>query len=176
MSVESYLEIQKLRKMNVAQLKVKYYEVFGERARSGHKDYLCKKIAWRIQSLAEGGLSERARRRALEIANDADLRVRAPKTSRAGVDGQSTPAVIAKVDDSIQHLIPLPGSYLVREFRGKTHTIKVLDQGFEYEDRRYKSLSGVAREITGVNWNGYTFFGLGGKKKINKADENNNQA
>jgi hypothetical protein len=69
----------------------------------------------------------------------------------------------------------LPGTYLVREFQGKTHTVKVLDQGFEYEDRRYRSLSGVAREITGVNWNGYTFFGLGGKQKTREA-ENDEQA
>ena len=54
--------------------------MFGEESRSNHKQFLFRRIAWRIQALAEGGLSERARRRALEIANDADLRIRAPKT------------------------------------------------------------------------------------------------
>jgi hypothetical protein len=164
-----------VQKMNVAQLKMKYLEVFGEQARSGHKDFLRKKIAWRVQALAEGGLSERARRIALEIANDADLRMRAPKTTSAGGNGQPGPTVIAKVNENCRHHALLPGTYLVREFRGKTHTVKVLDQGFEYEDRRYRSLSGVAREITGVNWNGYTFFGLGGKQKTREA-ENDEQA
>ena len=74
-------EIEALRRMTVGQLRQKYAEVFGEETRSNHKQFLFRRIAWRIQALAEGGLSERARRRALEIANDADLRVRAPKTA-----------------------------------------------------------------------------------------------
>lgn len=74
-------EIEALRHMTLAQLKKRYVEVFGEETRSHHKHFLFRRIAWRIQALAEGGLSERARCRAMEIANDADLRVRAPKTT-----------------------------------------------------------------------------------------------
>jgi hypothetical protein len=73
-------EIDELSRMTVSQLRQKYLEAFGEESRSNHKQFLFRRIAWRIQALAEGGLSERARRRALEIANDADLRIRAPKT------------------------------------------------------------------------------------------------
>ena len=73
--------------MTVTQLRQKYVEVFGEETRSNNKQFLFRRIAWRIQALAEGGLSERARRRALEIANDADLRIRAPKKKRAGPGG-----------------------------------------------------------------------------------------
>ena len=73
-------EIDELSRMTVGQLRLKYLEAFGEESRSNHKQFLFRRIAWRIQALAEGGLSERARRRALEIANDADLRIRAPKT------------------------------------------------------------------------------------------------
>jgi hypothetical protein len=72
-------EIDELSTMPVGQFRQKYLEVFGEESRSNHKQFLFRRIAWRIQAIAEGGLSERARRRALEIANDADLRVRAPK-------------------------------------------------------------------------------------------------
>ena len=72
-------EIEALSRMTVGQLRQKYLEVFGEESRSNHKQFLFRRIAWRIQALAEGGLSERARRRALEIANDADLRIRAPR-------------------------------------------------------------------------------------------------
>ena len=78
-------EIEELSRMTVGQLREKYLEVFGEESRSNHKQFLFRRIAWRIQALAEGGLSERARRRALEIANDADLRIRAPRT-RFGQD------------------------------------------------------------------------------------------
>ena len=73
-------EIDELSRMTVSQLRREYLDVFGEESRSNHKQFLFRRIAWRIQALAEGGLSERARRRALEIANDADLRIRAPRT------------------------------------------------------------------------------------------------
>ncbi|HXR75326.1 MAG TPA: DUF2924 domain-containing protein [Bryobacteraceae bacterium] len=69
-------EIAELGRLTVTQLRQKYAEVFGEETRSNNKQFLYRRIAWRIQALAEGGLSERARRRALEIANDADLRSR----------------------------------------------------------------------------------------------------
>ena len=74
-------EIEELSRMTVGQLRQKYSVVFGEESRSNHKQFLFRRIAWRIQANAEGGLSERARRRALEIANDSDLRIRAPKNS-----------------------------------------------------------------------------------------------
>jgi len=73
-------EIDELSRMTVGQFHKKYLEVFGEETRSNHKQFLFRRIAWRIQALAEGGLAESARRRALEIANDGDLRIRAPKT------------------------------------------------------------------------------------------------
>src|SRR5262245_54697325 len=72
-------EIAALRRMTPAALRMKYAEVFGEASRSGHKEWLVKRIIWRMQANADGDLSERARRRALEIANDADLRVKAPR-------------------------------------------------------------------------------------------------
>src|SRR5580698_10058003 len=72
-------QIEGLRHMTVGQLKQKYREVFGEASRSNHKQFLFRRIAWRMQANAWGGLSERARRRALEIADDADLRIRAPR-------------------------------------------------------------------------------------------------
>src|SRR5687767_7378706 len=72
-------EIEALRQMTVGQLKHSYRAVFNEESRSNHKQFLFRRIAWRLQANAQGGLSERAKKRALEIANDADLRIRAPK-------------------------------------------------------------------------------------------------
>jgi hypothetical protein len=79
-------QIAELGRMNVPQLRKKYAEVFGEESRSTNRQFLFRRISWRIQALAEGGLSERARRRALEITNDADLRIRAPKRRRTDPD------------------------------------------------------------------------------------------
>src|SRR3954467_13248462 len=79
--------IDALSRMSPAQLRDKYQEVFGEPTRSGNRDFLFKRLAWRIQSLAEGTLSERARHRAAELARDADVRLtvpRGPQTAQTG--------------------------------------------------------------------------------------------
>ena len=72
-------QIGEVQPMKVRELREKYREVFGELSRSNHRQFLVRRIAWQIQALTEGGLSECARQRALEIANDADLRISPPK-------------------------------------------------------------------------------------------------
>ena len=62
--------------------------------------------------------------------------------------------------------MPQPGTLLTREFKGKVHVVKVLDDGFEYEGRRYRSLSKIATEIAGTRWNGFTFFGLDREARV----------
>jgi hypothetical protein len=155
-------EIDELSRMTVTQLRRKHFELFGEETNSNHRQFLFRRIAWRIQALAEGGLSERARRRALEIANDADLRIRAPRDLFTDDPGQrhrlSATRKVAPEHDS---RLPPAGSYLEREYKGQRIIVKVLGDGFEFEGRRYRSLSGIAREITGTRWNGFLFFGYG---------------
>ncbi len=73
-----YIEIERLQRMCTAELQARYREVFGQECRSKHKQHLIRRIAWRLQALAYGDLSERARQRALAIANDGDLRVCVP--------------------------------------------------------------------------------------------------
>ena len=163
--VETAMQMQKeidaLSRMTVGQLRQKYMEVFGEESRSNHKQFLFRRIAWRIQALAEGGLSERARRRALEIANDADLRIRAPRT-RFGQDPALDPklSVTRKVAGDLDARLPPPGSYLEREYKGRRVIVKVLVGGFEFEGQVYRSLSAIATEVTGTKWNGFLFFNL----------------
>jgi hypothetical protein len=155
-------EIEGLRRLTVGGLRDKYREVFGEESRSNHKDFLFRRIAWRLQANAEGGLSERARRRALEIANDADLRIRAPKDfgSSGSAPGRTAVTTISAVGGSRDGRLPAAGTLLTRDFKGRTYVVKVLDDGFEYEGRQYRSLSAIAGEITGTRWNGFLFFGL----------------
>jgi hypothetical protein len=152
-------EIDELSRMTVSQLRRKYLELFGEESRSNHKQFLFRRIAWRIQALAEGGLSERARRRALEIANDADLRIRAPRT----IFGQNPTldprlSVRCKVAGKLDSRLPPPGSFLEREYKGRRIIVKILAGGFEFEGRVYRSLSAIATEVTGTKWNGFLFF------------------
>ena len=153
-------EIDELSAMPVGQLRQKYVEVFGEESRSSHRQFLFRRIAWRIQAIAEGGLSERARRRALEIANEADLRIRAPKT-KFGPDTTLDPklSVSRKVTSALDPRLPPPGTYLEREYKGRQIIVKVVN-GFEFDGEIYRSLSAIAHEVTGTKWNGFLFFSL----------------
>ncbi len=172
MNAETYKEIQALGRMTVGELKEKYLDVFGEETRSYHKEFLRKRIAWRLQSLSEGDLSERARCRAEELANDADLRIRTPRDPyKYGSAEMRSRTIGGRLDPSRDSRLPLPGTLLVREFKDKTVVVKVLDEGFEYEDRRFRSLSAIAREVTGNKWNGFVFFGL----TRQKASDNTNR-
>lgn len=153
-------QIDELSAMTVGQPRQKYQEVLGEESRSNHKQFLFRRIAWRIQALAEGGLSERARRRALEIANDADLRIRAPRT-RFGPDYAMDPKLsVSRKVAGLDPRLPPAGTYLEREFKGRRVIVKILVDGFEFGSRRYRSLSAIAREVTGTKWNGFLFFNL----------------
>ncbi len=148
--------------MTVGQLRqTKYREVFGEQSRSNHKQFLVRRVAWRMQAHAYGGLSERARRRALEIANDADLRIRAPKNFlKEELD--ETRTVESRVSPTEDPRLPMPGTELVRRYRGKDVVVRVREDGFEYGGQN-RSQSSAVRAATGTPWNGFAFFALGGK-------------
>ncbi len=147
--------ISELKQMTVHELKNYHLELLGETPRSRHKQHLLKRIVWRLQSLAEGDLSERARRRAVELACDADIRVRAPRRRPRAAAIPKLPAAAPR-----DWRLPMPGTLLVRSYRGETLQIKVLEHGFEYDGQFCASLTAVAKRITGQHWNGYHFFGL----------------
>lgn len=157
-------KVSELRRMTVGELRREYAEVFGEQTRSFHKEFLVRRIAWRIQANAEGGLPERARQRAMEIANDADLRARAPGLARlpASTTGVAPAGrvVTRRVEVPADARLPMPGALLTREYRGRTVRVRVLPNGFDYEGTVYRSLSAVAQAVTGAHWNGYLFFGI----------------
>ncbi len=144
--------------MTVAELREKYAEVMGEETRSRHKDYLIRRIAWRLQASAEGNLSERARRRAMELAANADVRLTAPRKKTTPAPGRTKVAALHIYQDG---RLPMPGAVITREYKGQTIEVRVLPHGFEFEGEVYKSLSAVAKAVTGTHWNGYHFFHLG---------------
>ncbi|MEK6676883.1 MAG: DUF2924 domain-containing protein [Planctomycetota bacterium] len=160
-------EIAELRQMSVRELREKYEAVFGEPTRAGNKDFLFKRIAWRIQSLAEGDLSERARRRAEELGRDADLRTTAPRTPLDKVDGITSKPVPTLADERV----PPPGTVLTRVYRGHAYHVVVREDGFEYDSQVFRSLSAIAKMITGSHWNGLLFFKIT-KSKLARFAEN----
>jgi hypothetical protein len=157
-----YREIEQLPSMGVAALRQRYQELFGEPCRTAHKQHLMRRIAWRLQVLAQGDLVERARRRALAIANDADLRVQVPAQWIAP-PRKPRPRQRGTQD----RRLPVSGTILERAYGDQTVVVKVLPDGFEYQGQRYGSLSAIARAATGTRWNGLLFFGLTqrGRKK-----------
>ena len=149
-------ELAAVAELNLAALRQKYAELFGDTTRTGNKPWLIKRIRWRLQALAEGGLSQRARDRADELANEADLRLSPPPE-------RDEPPVQQAVVGSVRPTgVPRPGTILQRQYKGQRLEVRVLSNGFEYAGETYKSLSAVAKVITGSHQSGQRFFGLTG--------------
>lgn len=147
-------QLAELTRLETSELQIRFTELFGEPVTTHHRLWLLRRIAWRLQAQAEGDLSERARQRAAELANDADLRLSPPKARQADVDATA----IAPIRRDPR--LPMPGTILTRPYKGTTVQVKVLADGFQYEGKTYKSLSAVAAAISGSHANGYLFFGL----------------
>lgn len=161
-------ELSALERMTVNELREKHRLLFGEENRSRHKDFLRKRIAWRLQALDEGGLSERALQRAKELANDADLRVRMPASVPVAANAPERTALV-KFHDNRDARLPLPGTVLVRQYRGQIVRVTVLERGFAFEGETHSSLSAIAKAVTGTHWNGMLFFGLTKKGTANES-------
>lgn len=158
-------ELARLERMTTGELAGRYVEVCGEPARTRNRAYLTRKIAWRLQAQAEGDLSERARRRAAELADIAEVRVMPPKNLPPTSEAQPA-AVGTTVTVPVQNDPRLPsiGTALVKKYKGQTLHVIVQTKGFEYEGKLYRTLSAVAKAISGSHINGFRFFGLGGEQ------------
>jgi hypothetical protein len=161
MRVDVQAETHRLNAMGVPALKARYAEVFGEPTRSNNRDYLRKRILWQVQALAHGGLSERARKRALELADETWLRTRAPAAAQVPPwrPSAATPAtaqagspeatfhgptvLVGQLRSQSSSKKPTPGTVLVREYQGRRIVVSVLAKGFEYNGKVYRSLSAV---------------------------------
>ena len=151
-------EVAALQRLGLGQLLSRYQEVYNEVPNTKNRPWLIRRIAWRLQALMEGDLSQRARQRAAELAQDADLRLTPPPAKRV-----PQAKLLSKPRDSGQtsdQRLPPPGSVLVREYKKRHLNVTVLPLGFEYQGQVFPSLSAVAKHITGSHCNGFWFFGL----------------
>ena len=122
-------------------LKAQWRELFGKEPPPYNRRFLESRLAYRIQELAYGGLKKETVER-LEVLGEQ-------------LDGGNIVVRRTRVDNR-----PIAGTRLIREWQGVERCVTVLADGYEYEGRPYKSLSAVARSITGTRWNGWVFFGL----------------
>ena len=122
-------------------LKEQWRQLFEGEPPAFNRRYLESRLAYRIQELAYGGLKPETVRRLEKLGEELD---------GGRVDVRKRPA-----NDR-----PISGTRLIRDYQGVEHCVTVRDNDFEYQGRPYKSLSAIARAITGTQWNGLTFFGL----------------
>ena len=146
-----HAELAALENMNLHDLRTTWKKLYRTEApRFFRRELLVRACAYQIQVKAYGGLSPKTRRRLLKIAAEAEqgtfTTAGAPRRLR-------------------------PGTRLVRSYDGVTHTVDVLADGFAWNGQKFRSLSGIARAISGTNWNGNVFFGLTGPKKASPAGE-----
>lgn len=139
-------KLQALEQMDYATLQSEWRRLYrAPPPKRVARDLLMLGVAWKIQEQAYGGLSAATKRRLADLANSMER------------DGDVTRNRVAHFK---------PGAKLVREWHGVAHTVIVLDEGFEWNGQRWRSLSAIAREITGVHWSGPRFFGLNGTAKM----------
>jgi hypothetical protein len=123
------------------ELKTMWRDFFGREPPRYKRQFLERRLAYRIQEMAYGGLKPETIKRLEALANEFEGR------------GAGKPKKPARD-------LPISGTRLIREWQGVEHCVTVLDDSFEYQGRPYKSLSSIARAITGTRWNGWLFFGL----------------
>lgn len=139
-------QLAALQRLSVNELKVKWEDLFASPAPNNSRGFLEVRIAGRIQELTYGGLTRDTRRTLDGLADEVE-----GKITRKGM-----------ADDARN---PLPGTKLVREWGGTEYTVTVLADGYDLAGKKFKSLSAVAKAITGTSWNGFRFFALGTGRK-----------
>ena len=143
-------EIAELRAMGVPELAERYETVFGRPPRVKHRDWLWRRIAWKIQEQRFGGLSEVAKRRLDELIAELDL----PLSKERAVRGR-----LARPGD------PPLGTTLTRVWKGREVRTTAVESGWEHDGVVHRSLSAVAKAVTGSHWNGRLFFGLKSRRR-----------
>ena len=165
--------------LSVAQLRSRYAEVFGEAPLTINKTWLVRRLAWRLQAIALGDLSERARQRAAQLANDADLRLSSP---RRQANAAPIPSIAAETFLPVTSIgpvaappdarLPPPGTMITRLYKGQQLEVTVLSSGFAFQGKAFLSLSALAKAITGSHCNGFLFFRLNKAQTTAKTETN----
>ncbi|WNO10508.1 DUF2924 domain-containing protein [Teredinibacter sp. KSP-S5-2] len=145
-------KVAALQTMSSYELQELWFELYGHDVSTSRKEYLIPRLAYRIQELAYGGLSEAAQKILREKLDDS---VQDPTSKKSQVT------------------IPVVGTRITREYKGVEHQVTVTREGFEYQGQTHGSLSKIAKAITGTHISGPAFFGLTEKKAKAKRKTSN---
>ena len=147
-------EILALKSASLANMRAKYIEVCGEVGSSSkNRTYLWRKIAFRLQEKEYGGLPEPAQSRLHELIEKYE-----PVNNKTLRPEPTPEEKRTRKAMSRDKRLPIPGAIIRKEYKGRILEVRVLDKGFEYENKPYKTLSAIAKTITGAHWNGFLFF------------------
>jgi len=150
-------QIADLERMTTSELQDRWLQLVGSDPPRYNREFLIRRLAYRIQELAHGGIALSAREKMNRLLDDGGYdEIGALKSSRREPPRKRGLAVL--------------GTRLVREWNGGRHEVTTVDGGFEFQGRRYRSLSAIAKLITGTHWNGPAFFGLRSAKN-GRADQ-----
>ena len=158
-------EISRLRTLTVGQLREEWKRLHGgEETRSRNKDFLWRRLAYRIQEIQSGSLSDRAKARLEELAPTTFVRAQVPPVAvpEAVPIQDVTPTRPKTVRDA---RLPSVGTIISRRWHGRELRLLVLEDGYELDGVRYDSLSEAARAVTGAHWNGKLFWGVSQRKR-----------
>jgi len=145
------VKLQALAEMNYDSLRTEWRRLYrAPPPKRVSRDLLMLGVGWKVQERAYGGLGVATKRRLADLAKTVER------------NGDVTRNRVARLK---------PGARLVREWRGEIHTVIVLEDGFEWKGTQWRSLSVIAREITGIHWSGPRFFGLNSKTKAQPSSE-----
>lgn len=143
-------QIMALKSASLEDLKAQYVELFGQGSPcSNNKVFLWRKIAWRMQEMAYGSLAVETKSRINELIEEYDPinnKMFRPQNAANKATGQRDTR------------LPIPGAIIRKEYKGQILEVKVLEKGFEYQGQIYRTLSSVAKAVTGAHWNGHLFF------------------
>jgi len=145
-------QIQNLKDMDISKIQALYKELYGKESNGTHKTYLWRKVAYKLQEKEYGSLSAKAKERLQALIEEYD-----PVNNKVL---RPDKAIIRQQLPIKDKRLPIPGTVITKGYKGLNYQVKVLEKGFEYNQKIYKTLSAIAKEITGAHWNGYLFFGL----------------
>ncbi|MBI5724823.1 MAG: DUF2924 domain-containing protein [Planctomycetes bacterium] len=146
-------QLAELQDMPYPALKERWRSLYGTEPPAYKREHIIRRLAYRIQELAFGGLPDETKAELERIAEEDEGRRKGNPTRRGKSKGTR----------------PLPGTRIVRDWNGQRHEITAVEGGFEYKGRKYKSLSAIAKAITGAHWSGPQFFGLRTAKQVKEA-------
>ena len=145
-------QLQNLKDMDISKIQALYKELYGKESNGTHKTYLWRKVAYKLQEQEYSSLSAKAKERLQALIEEYD-----PINNKVL---RPDKAIISQQLPIKDKRLPIPGTVITKGYKSLNYQVKVLEKGFEYNQKIYKTLSAIAKEITGAHWNGYLFFSL----------------